>query len=75
MLGERGGAESPRVRERFAELLAHLGGVYGSSREAVLYEASPYPGSPPAIENVRLDSAAPEAPGVMATLLVRPPAG
>ena len=75
MIGERGGAESPQVRERFGELLAHLRGLYGDSREAVVYEASPYPGSPPAIEALRLDGTAPEAPGVMATLLLRPPAG
>jgi len=74
MLGERGGAESPQVRDRFAELLARLRDLYGSSTEAVLYEASAYPGSPPVIEKVRLDAAAPDAPGVMATLLVRRPA-
>ena len=75
MLGERGGVESPQVRERFAELLAHLRDLYGETREAVLYEASPYPGSPPTIEALRLAETAQEAPGVMATLLVRPPAG
>jgi hypothetical protein len=75
MIGERGGAESPQVRERFGELLTHLRDVYGDSREAVLYEASTSSGSPPVIETLRLDATAPEAPGVMATLLVRPPAG
>jgi Tetrapyrrole (Corrin/Porphyrin) Methylases len=74
MLGELGGAQSPRVRGRFAELLAHLRELYEDSREAVLYEASAYPGSPPVIETLRLDAAAQDAPGVMATLLVRPPA-
>jgi hypothetical protein len=69
MLGETGGAPGPAVERRLGELLAVLRDLYGGEREGVLYEASAYPGSPPAVERFRLGDPSPPA-GVMATLCV-----
>ena len=71
MLGERGGAPTGAVASRFRVLLDRLTELYGSGREAVLYEASPFPGTAPALARLRLgedDGAA--TPAVMSTLCV-----
>ena len=75
MLGETGGAATPDVGRRFRRLVDTLREGYGASREAVLYEASPYPGCPPSVARFRLgDQELPE-PGVMSTLAVFGAAG
>jgi tetrapyrrole (corrin/porphyrin) methylase-like protein len=70
MLGETGGAATPEVATRFRRLVDCLRESNGTSREAVLYEASPYPGCPPTVETFRLsDAELPEA-GVLSTLCI-----
>jgi uroporphyrin-III C-methyltransferase len=71
MLGETGGAPSGRVEELIETLFERLRSLYGADREAALYEASAYPGSPPLIERFRLGDP-PQAPSLMATLVVEP---
>jgi precorrin-6B methylase 1 len=78
MLGEAGGAATEAVAARFRLLLDRLVGVYGPAREAILYEASPYPGTAPVIDRFALGNPEARAPSVMSTLCVpgqdRPPA-
>jgi len=77
MLGEAGGAATEAVAARFHLLLDRLVGLYGLAREAILYEASPYPGAAPAVDRFALGDAEALAPSVMSTLCVpgqdRPP--
>jgi hypothetical protein len=70
MLGEAGGAPSEAVLPRFRSLVAQLAESHGEDREAVLYEASPYPGTPPAVVRFTLGGTTVPTPGVMATLCV-----
>ena len=70
MLGESGGAATEAVPGRFAVLLERLAELYGPEREAVLYEASPFPGTPPSVTAVRLGEPDAVAPALMATLCV-----
>jgi precorrin-6B methylase 1 len=70
MLGESGGAATDAVAARFRLLLDRLAELYGATREAVLYEASPLPGAKPAVTRFRLGDADPAAPEVLATLCI-----
>lgn len=70
MLGETGGAPTPAVRPRFRLLVERLQELYGDEREAVLYEASPYPGCAPAVERFRLGDAEVPTPALLATLCI-----
>ncbi len=70
MLGETGGAPTPEVEPRFRALVEGLRESHGGAREAMLYEASPFPGSPPSLERFRLDDAALPSPALMSTLCV-----
>lgn len=70
MLGETGGAATESVAPRFGLLLDRLVEHYGPAREAVLYEASPYPGTPPAIDRFALGDSELRSPSVMSTLCV-----
>ena len=70
MLGEKGGAATASVAPRFRLLLDRLVEHYGPGREAVLYEASPYPGMAPAVDRFLLGDSAVRSPSVMATLCV-----
>jgi precorrin-6B methylase 1 len=70
MLGEAGGAATESVAPRFRLLIDRLVEHYGPEREAVLYEASPYPGTAPAVERFALGAADARVPSVMATLCV-----
>lgn len=49
VLGEKGPRPTPEVAGRFLRLVRLLRERYGPEREAVLYEASPYPGARPRI--------------------------
>jgi hypothetical protein len=69
MLGEAGGAATEAVAARFPLLVDTLIAVYGPTREAILYEASPYPGTPAAIDRFALGDAD-RAPSVMSTLCI-----
>jgi uroporphyrin-III C-methyltransferase len=77
MLGETGGAATESVTPRFRLLLDRLVEHYGPEREAVLYEASPYPGTAPAVDRFPLGDTGPRPASVLATLCVpgegRPP--
>jgi uncharacterized protein YabN with tetrapyrrole methylase and pyrophosphatase domain len=53
-----------------AEVAAALGERYPAAHEAVLYEASPYPGVEPVVERIRLDALAASRPSERATLFV-----
>lgn len=70
MLGEAGGAPTDAVLPRFQTLVARLSDSHGADREAVLYEASPYPGTPPMVARFTLGGMTVPSPGVMATLCV-----
>jgi hypothetical protein len=70
MLGESGGAATAAVPARFRLLVDRLAEVCGAGREAILYEASPVPGTAPAITRFALGEAGSVAPGVLATLCV-----
>ena len=70
MLGVAGGAATSAVASRFRRLARRLGELYGSGREAILYEASPYPGAPPGIETFGLGHRNPPTPTLLATLCV-----
>ena len=70
MLGESGGAQTPAVAERFPHLIELLRARYGEQREAVLYEASAFPGVPASIAFFRLDALALPTPSTLATLCV-----
>jgi precorrin-6B methylase 1 len=71
MLGEEGGAPTPAVTERFAQLIERLRELYGPRREALLYEASPYPGVRPRIDRFGLDEPIPPAPPLVSMLCIR----
>jgi uroporphyrin-III C-methyltransferase len=77
MLGETIGAATEAVTVRFRLLLDHLAALYGPGREAVLYEASPYPGTAAAVERFALGVSEIPDLSVMSTLCVtgagRPP--
>ena len=73
MLGERGGAATPAVADRFPLLVELLRRHYGDGREGVLYEASPYPGVRPSIVRFRLDDRELPTPAVLATLCLTTP--
>lgn len=70
MLGEHGGAPTAAVKARFGELVELLGELYGPDREALLYEASPYPGVRPLVERFRLDQPVVSAPPRVSLLCV-----
>jgi precorrin-6B methylase 1 len=70
MLGEQGGAQTGAVAGRFAELVEFLRRQYDSGREAVLYEASAYPGVTPKLERFSLDDSKPPTPSILATLCI-----
>jgi precorrin-6B methylase 1 len=70
MIGEAGGAQTRAAPGRFELLLDVLREFYGDSREAILYEASPYPGCPPAVTRFRLGESPHRAPTVLTTLCV-----
>ena len=70
MLGVTGGAATPAVGQRFRRLVRRLAEIYGSEREAVLYEASPYPGALPGVDSFVLGTAEPPTPALLATLCV-----
>lgn len=73
MLGEGGGAPTPAVAERFPLLVEMLRPHYDAGREAVLYEASVYPGARPAIVRFRLDDRELPTPALLSTLCVMTP--
>jgi precorrin-6B methylase 1 len=68
MLGESGGATTGDVMGRFRLLVQRLLELYGPGRKAVLYEASPYPGTPGELTRFRLGDADVPPPPLMATL-------
>jgi hypothetical protein len=68
MLGESGGAATDAVAARFRLLVDRLAELYGGGREAILYEASPVPGTAPAITRFALGEPGSVAPRVMSTL-------
>jgi precorrin-6B methylase 1 len=70
MIGEAGGAATPAVEARFRLLIERLRDQYGQAREVLLYEASPYPGSPPAAARFRLGDTELPAPSPVSTLCV-----
>src|SRR4029079_7687381 len=70
MLGERGGAATESVAHRFRLLVDHLVEQYGAERQAILYEASPYPGTAPDVDRFALGDGRARSPSVMATLCV-----
>ena len=70
MIGEVGGAATPAVKPRFHLLIDQLRDSYGEAREAVLYEASPFPGPKPAAVRFRLGDSELPAPSPVSTLCV-----
>ena len=70
MIGEVGGAATDAVKARFQLLIERLRDLYGRTREAVLYEASPYPGPAPAARRFRLGDFELPAPSTVSTLCV-----
>jgi hypothetical protein len=70
MIGERGGDPTPAVAGRFEALVEQLGTLYGPTREAALYTASPYPGAAPSIVRFPLGEPDPPTPDLAATLCV-----
>jgi uroporphyrin-III C-methyltransferase len=70
MLGEAGAAPTPAVAKRFPLLVGLLRERYGREREAVLYEASPYPGARPRVVRFRLDESDPPPPPTLSILCV-----
>jgi hypothetical protein len=70
MIGELGGAATPAVEARFRLLIEQLRDSYGEAREAVLYEASPYPGPAPAAARFRLGDLELPAPSPVSTLCI-----
>jgi precorrin-6B methylase 1 len=73
MVGVSGGTATPDVASRFGSLAKRLAELYGGERDAILYEASPYPGAPPGITSFRLGDTEPPAPPLLATLCVPGP--
>ena len=70
MIGELGGAATPAVKARFKLLIDQLRDCYGEAREALLYEASPYPGPEPAAARFHLGDSELPAPSPISTLCV-----
>lgn len=70
MLGERGGEATDAVEGRFRELLERLAGLYGETREAILYTASSYPGARPEVLRFPLGEPEPPVPDLASTLCV-----
>jgi len=70
MIGEPGGAATPGVEARFRQLVDRLRDLCGDEREALLYEASPYPGTRPAVTRFRLRDSELPAPSPVSTLCV-----
>ena len=70
MIGEAGGAATPGVGARFRELIERLREQFGAEREALLYEASPYPGARSAAALFRLGDADLPTPSPVSTLCV-----
>jgi uroporphyrin-III C-methyltransferase len=70
MIGEVGGAATSAVKARFQLLVEQLRDRYGEAREALLYEASPYPGPPPAAARFRLGDFELPAPSPVSTLCI-----
>jgi uroporphyrin-III C-methyltransferase len=70
MLGERGGVPTGAVAGRFAELVELLRRQCDARCEAILYEASAYPGVAPKLERFSLGDPDPPVPGVLATLCI-----
>ena len=70
MIGELGGAATPAVKARFKLLIDQLRHCYGEAREALLYEASPYPGPEPAAARFHLGDSELPAPSPISTLCV-----
>jgi uroporphyrin-III C-methyltransferase len=70
MLGETGGAATASVAARFGLLLDRLVDHYGPARQAVLYEASSYPGTAPSVDRFALGDTGARSLSVMSTLCV-----
>ena len=70
MIGEAGGAATSAVEARFRGLIERLRDECGGEREALLYEASPYPGARSAVALFHLDDADLPAPSPVSTLCV-----
>jgi hypothetical protein len=70
MIGEPGGAATPGVEARFRQLVDRLRDLCGDEREALLYEASPYPGTRPAVTRFRLRDSELPALSPVSTLCV-----
>ncbi|MGE5272820.1 MAG: SAM-dependent methyltransferase [Verrucomicrobiota bacterium] len=70
MIGETGGAATPAVVARFRKLVERLRDECGPERQALLYEASPYPGGRPAVALFRLGDGDLPAPSPVSTLCV-----
>jgi len=70
MLGERGGAPTAAVIEHFEHLAELLCELYGAEREALFYEASPYPGVRPRIVRFRLGDRPKPSPPQLSVLCV-----
>jgi uroporphyrin-III C-methyltransferase len=73
MLGEEGGAPTAAVAERFPLLVEMLRPHYDEGCEAILYEASPYPGMSPTIVRFQLRDREFPVPTTLATLCITPP--
>lgn len=70
MIGEVGGEPTPAVADRFRQLLGQLSDLYGETREAVLYTASPYPAARPTVLRFPLGEAEVPVPDPAATLCI-----
>ena len=73
MLGEEGGTPTAAVSGRFPLLVEMLRPHYGEGSEAILYEASQYPGTPPTIVRFQLRDRELPRPTTLATLCITPP--
>lgn len=71
MIGEHGGEPTPAVSVKFRQLVEQLRDLYGESREAVLYTASPYPGARPGVLRFLLGEPEPPVPDLASTLSIR----
>lgn len=72
VLGEAGGAPTSAGAKRFPALVELLRLHYGAGCQAVLYEASAYPGARPSIVRFRLDDRELPTPTLLSTLCVTP---
>jgi len=73
VVGSREHANAPDPRE-LPRLVSLLAGLYGEGHEAVVYQASPYPGVPPLVRRLRLAELDAAAVTPLATLYVPPQA-